>query len=162
MTTANDVLIEHHQGLREMMRRFDEMAGAPVSERRRHLNVLSSELQIHEQIEDELYYPAIRDISPLVWTAHAEHRQLEDQLAVVLRTPIGAEPFPDEWRTLVHTLEGHATEEETEMFPEVAAYLDAAKLEAVGQALHARQAQLRASRLTRARHWLKRETLRRL
>ncbi|HEX5295970.1 MAG TPA: hypothetical protein VFW50_03190 [Streptosporangiaceae bacterium] len=77
-------------------------------------------------------------------------------------TPLDSEPFPDEWRTLVHTLEGHATEEETGMFPEAGAYLGTDELQALGQALQARQAQLRRSRLVQARHWLKRETLRRL
>lgn len=48
------------------------------------------------------------------------------------------------------------------MFPEVAAYLDTGRLRALGQALQARQGQLRRSRLVQARHWLKRETLRRL
>src|SRR5947209_6922784 len=84
-----------------MMRRFDELLSAPVPDRRQLLNTLSAEIQIHEQLEDELYYPAVRDLTPLVMLAHAEHRQLEDQLAVVLRTPLDSEPFPDEWRTLV-------------------------------------------------------------
>jgi hypothetical protein len=48
------------------------------------------------------------------------------------------------------------------MFPEAGAYLDAGQLQALGQALQTRQAQLRRSRLVQARHWLKRETLRRL
>lgn len=131
-----------------------------MRDRRPLLNTLSAELQIHEQIEDELYYPAVRDLTPLVWLAHAEHRQLEDQLAVVLRTPLDSELFPDEWRTLVYLLEGRATEEETGLFPEAGAYLDVGKLQALGQALQTRQAQLRHSRLIQARHWLKRETLR--
>ena len=65
-----------------------------MRDRRPLLNTLSAELQIHEQIEDELYYPAVRDLTPLVWLAHAEHRQLEDQLAVVLRTPAGQRTLP--------------------------------------------------------------------
>jgi hypothetical protein len=162
VTDAHEVLIDHHRALRTMMRRFDELLSAPVQDRRQLLNTLSAEMQIHEQIEDELYYPAVRDLTPLVWLAHAEHRQLEDQLAVVLRTPLDGEPFPDEWRILVRTLEGHATEEETDMFPEAGAYLDAGQLHALGHALQTRQAQLRRSRLVQARHWLKRETLRRL
>lgn len=162
VTDAHEVLIDHHRVLRMMMRRFDEIFSAPAQDRRQLLNTLSAEMQIHEQIEDELYYPAVRELTPLVWLAHAEHRQLEDQLAVVLRTPLDSEPFPDEWRSLVHILEGHATEEETDMFPEAGAYLGTDKLQALGQALQARQAQLRRSRLVQARHWLKRETLRRL
>ena len=39
---------------------------------------------------------------------------------------------------------------------------DAGTLQELGQALQTRRAQLRRSRLVQARHWLKRETLRRL
>ena len=39
------------------------------------------------RIEDELFYPAVQAASKLVAIAHAEHRQVFDQLAVVLRTP---------------------------------------------------------------------------
>ena len=41
------------------------------------------ELDIHMRIEDDLFYPAVSEASSLVAIAHAEHRQVWDQLAVV-------------------------------------------------------------------------------
>ena len=45
------------------------------------------ELDIHFRIEDDIYYPALAAASRLIAIAHAEHRQVIDQLAVLLRTP---------------------------------------------------------------------------
>jgi hypothetical protein len=40
------------------------------------------ELDIHFRIEDDLYYPALGAATKLIAVAHAEHRQVIDQLSV--------------------------------------------------------------------------------
>ena len=49
--------------------------------------------------------------------AHAEHRQVFDQLAVLLRTAPSAPQYDDEWQSFVTVLDAHATEEERDPCP---------------------------------------------
>lgn len=158
---ADEVLVGHHMVLRSLLEQLTDSSRAEVELRRELLDRLVAELSIHAQIEDEIFYPAVRAVSPLVGIAHAEHRQLDDQLATVLRTDPGGERFAEEVRVLRSSLEHHAGEEETEMFPQSQA-LGEAELEALGDRLRSRLEQLRGSRLTELRLTLKRETLRRL
>ena len=95
------------------------------------LNALIDELVVHVHLEDELFYPAVRAVSPMVAVALAEHRQIDDHLAATLQTdPTGAR-FDDEMAALAASIEGHAGEEEREMFPQSHTLGDVA-LEALG------------------------------
>lgn len=159
---ATEVLVAHHNELRALLRELAQVPPESRQERRRVLGVAMSELSIHEQIEDEIFYPAMRDISALVSIAHAEHRQLSDQLAVVLRSDgPGGDRFAEDLRSLTAAVEHHAGKEESDMFPEVVRKVPADELEAIGDRLSARLETLRRSRLTRLRLRLKREVVRR-
>jgi hypothetical protein len=113
------------------------------------------------QIEDELFYPAIAEVSTLLGQSHAQHRQIDDQLAVVLRTDPASEDFAVELDMLASTLDHHAGEEEDLMFFQAQA-LGSARLAALGDRMVHRRQKLRDSRLNAIRIRLKRETLRRL
>lgn len=158
---ATEVLRAHHDQLRGLMRTVGR-AELPTIERERVLDELVAELSLHEQIEDEVFYPAMRDVSALVTISHAEHRQLDDQVVVVLRIGATSERFAEELGVLVSAFEHHAGLEETEMFPEVEAKLDQAWLDELGRRLAARLERLRGSALTRARLRAKRTLIRRL
>lgn len=90
------------------------------------LDSLVSEFRVHVKIEDELSYPAVRDVTPLFAISQAEHRQIDDQLAVVLRTDTGGPDFLTELNMLIATLEHHAGEEERVMIPQSHALGEAA------------------------------------
>lgn len=157
---ADDVLIEDHDELRGLLGQLTESTPADSGLRRELLNDLVDVLTVHVQIEDELYYPAIAEVSTLLGAAHAEHRQIDDQLAVVLRSDTAGSDFHTEVTMLADTLEHHAGEEESLMFVQGRA-LGAPTLADLGDRMQRRRAQLRASRITRTRTRLKREILRR-
>ena len=102
------------------------------------------ELDIHMRIEDDLFYPAMQAASTLVAIAHAEHRQVFDQLAVVLRTPTDAADYDDEWRAFVTVLDAHADEEERDLCPAPVQMSDD-ELNALGDAMRQRIDELRES-----------------
>jgi Hemerythrin HHE cation binding domain len=154
---ADEVLIAHHDVLRGLLRTLAEATDAPS--RRRLREEFLAELEIHAQIEDELFYPAVRDVSPLLSIAHAEHRQIDDQLATVMRTPPDAPGFVTEVRMLESTLHHHTFEEEQRMFPQSHA-LGEERLEELGRRLQERQRELTRSGGMRLIVRLKRATLR--
>lgn len=157
---AAEVLVAHHDDLRALLRRLGRPAAG--EERRGLLTELVAELSMHEQLEDEIYYPAVAHLCALVPIAHAEHRQMNDQLAALLRVDPAGPRFGPELAALTAAIEHHAGKEEREMFPEAAAKLDEGAQHELGGRLAARLDQLRASRLTRLRLQAKAAVLRRL
>lgn len=158
---ADQVLVDHHHVLRGLLRQLVDTTDDEVARRRQLLDTLVAELFVHTQIEDEIFYPAVRDVSPLLSQAHAEHRQIDEQLAAVMRTPLASPEVVVEARMLLATVHHHTQEEELGMFVQAQA-LGPQRLEELGGQLQARQRELEASRLARMMIWLKQQTLRRV
>ena len=156
---ADEVLTAHHDVLRGLLRQLAETADDQTADRGRLREELLRELEVHTQIEDELFYPAVRDVSPLLAVAHAEHRQIDDQLATVMRTALDDPEFTTEVRMLESTLRHHTFEEEERMFPQSHA-LGEERLEQLGRQLQERQRELDRSGAMRLVVRLKRFTLR--
>lgn len=146
---AYDVLFEHHKVLRGLCEKISAMA-PDTDERQDALDELLIELDIHMRIEDDLFYPAVSAASELVAIAHAEHRQVWDQLAVLLRIPPTAPGYEDEWHSFVTVLDAHASEEERDLCP-APVDLDDSLLDALGSRMIERIAELRHSTLNRLR-----------
>ena len=146
---AYDVLFEHHKVLRGLCEKITAIP-PNTDERQEALDELLIELDIHMRIEDDLFYPAVSAASELVAIAHAEHRQVWDQLAVLLRTPPTAPQYEDEWNSFVTVLDAHATEEERDLCP---APIDLSEdmLDILGDRMVERIAQLRQSTIHKLR-----------
>jgi hemerythrin-like domain-containing protein len=158
---ADDVLIEDHDNLRDVLGQLKATTNEDAGRRRDLIDQLTEVLTVHVQIEDELFYPAIAEVSTLLGASHAQHRQIDDQLAVVLRTDPATDDFATELDMLASTLEHHAGEEEELMFFQAEA-LGTARLATLGEQMERRRQQLRESSLNAIRIRVKRETLRRL
>ncbi|TYP90767.1 hemerythrin domain-containing protein [Blastococcus xanthinilyticus] len=156
---ADEVLTAHHDVLRGLLRDLAETTADELERREQLRDRLLRELEIHTQIEDELFYPAVVDVSPLLSLAHAEHRQIDDQLATVMRTAPDDPEFVVEVRMLEKTLRHHTMEEEQRMFPQSHA-LGAERLEELGRQLEDRQRELTRSGGMRLMIRLKRAVLR--
>ena len=125
---------------------------AGTAERQAYLDEMLVELDIHLRIEDDIYYPALAAASRLIAIAHAEHRQVIDQLAVVLRTPPTASQYEYECETFKIVLEAHADEEERDMIPVPASVeISDDELDALGAEMVARIEQLRRSTIEKLR-----------
>ncbi|BCZ20726.1 hemerythrin domain-containing protein [Mycobacterium senriense] len=146
---AYEVLFEHHNALRGLCAKITDMP-PDSAERQDTLDELLIELDIHMRIEDDLFYPAVAEASTLVAIAHAEHRQVWDQLAVLLRTSPAAPQYADEWRSFVTVLDAHASEEERDLCP---APIDLSEdmLDALGNRMLERMIQLHRSPINRFR-----------
>jgi nitrite reductase/ring-hydroxylating ferredoxin subunit/uncharacterized membrane protein len=150
---ADEVLIEHHQLLRRL---FERIAATPPGDpqRRDLLRTLAAELEVHEYIEDHLFYPAVRPVSEDVPIAHAEHRQLSDLLAMTLKLDTATPEFEAHLRALHAAVDHHAGSEERSMFVH-ARRLGEARLRELGGALEAMLEEQRTSRFRRAFRELK-------
>ncbi|HZU48437.1 MAG TPA: hemerythrin domain-containing protein [Mycobacterium sp.] len=146
---AYEVLFDHHKVLRGLCKKITAIP-PDTDERREALDELLIELDIHMRIEDDLFYPAVSAASKLVAIAHAEHRQVWDQLAVLLRTPPTAPEYEEEWHSFVTVLDAHASEEERDLCPPPID-LSNEVLETLGNRMAERIDQLRQSTVNKLR-----------
>lgn len=158
---ATQVLCEHHEVLRGIIDRLLRTSRDEVDQRRALCDELYREMQIHERIEEDIFYPEISEIHPTVDVSWSEHRQMTDQIGALLRADPRSAQFEEELRVMRDVLEAHARlDEEQDMFPEVERLMDEARLVEIGERLQQRQQQMRSSKLVRARHWLERMAMR--
>ncbi|HEV7265650.1 MAG TPA: DUF2231 domain-containing protein [Falsiroseomonas sp.] len=144
---ADEVLAAHHDLFRELLARIEEMHREDP-ERRDLLRVLAAELDMHEQIEDHIFYPAVAEVSPDVPIAHSEHRQLSDLLAKTLKLNTASTAFEAHLRALRAAVDHHAGSEEHSMFRH-AQRLGDARLRELGHALERMLEELRGSHTRR-------------
>ncbi|WP_404383155.1 DUF2231 domain-containing protein [Caenispirillum salinarum] len=144
---AIHVLSLHHGLMRTL---FDLVAATPPEgdARLAVLDELAGEMDMHEKIEHEIFYPAARRVTGMVPSAGAEHRQLADQLAILLTLDTASSEFDAHLRALRNAVEHHAGTEEREMFP-AARSLGRTELRSLGRALADRLEDLRRARTQR-------------
>jgi hemerythrin superfamily protein len=104
------------------------------------------ELEVHTAIEEEVFYPAVRqagggDLNELTDESLEEHHVVDVLMAEIRRLDPSDDAFAAKMTVLMENVEHHAGEEEEEMFPDVANLLDAQALEALGVELEAAKLQ---------------------
>lgn len=123
-------------------------------ERRDLLHRLASELEIHENIEDKIFYPAVQPVSEDVSIAYSVHQVLTDQLTATLKLSTASPAFDEYIRALHEAVDRHASSEETSMFLE-AQRLGESRLRELGHELEMMMEEERSSRYKRTFRELK-------
>lgn len=108
---------------------------------------ICSELSVHAQIEEEIFYPAVKAALKdklLVPEARVEHASLKDLIAQIEGVEPDGELYDAKVKVLSEYVKHHVKEEQNEMFPKAkAASLDLVEL---GARMAARKADLLAAR----------------
>jgi hypothetical protein len=113
-----------------------------VETRRRLLHAIEHRLTTHARIEEDLFYPAVKELATenaeeMVAKALQEHRVVGLVLAELLGVDPADERFEVDMTVLEGLVEHHTEEEEREMF-RLAEKLDEAQLEELGDQMAAR------------------------
>lgn len=146
---ACEVLDADHIAVKHLFVEYARLATAPdkaAGERDRAALALKicDELTVHAQIEEEIFYPALREASPdaaaLLDEAQAEHQEARQMIAQ-LKAMGRADPAMDERvAELNRAIEHHVKEERDELFPR--ARSSGLDLDALGDRLRERQREL--------------------
>jgi hemerythrin superfamily protein len=104
------------------------------------------ELEVHTAIEEEVFYPAVRqagggELNELTDESLEEHHVVDVLMAEIRRLDSSDDAFAAKMVVLMENVEHHAGEEEDEMFPDVANLFDAPALETLGTELEAAKLQ---------------------
>ena len=139
------LLASDHRKVEALFSQFEKARGAPAKEKL--VRQICTELKVHAQIEEEIYYPEIRGKveEDALDEAYVEH----DSAKLLINELEAAEPDEDFYdakvKVLQELIEHHVKEEEKErdnLFQQTrAADID---LEALGERLAARKAELKA------------------
>ena len=142
-----DLLIADHNRFRGTFARFQAAHESEnVAEMASLAAHLSQDLVIHTTIEEDIFYPAIHDLSEEIGETVDEGLE-EHHVADVLDAEIKAlAPGDDAWvakmTVLIESVEHHIDEEESELFPAVRSATDADLRQQLGQKMDARRKQM--------------------
>jgi len=149
---AIDLLKQDHDHVEKAFKEFEKMDRQDAEACRRLIERVCEELSVHTTLEEEIFYPAVRegiDDEDLMNEAAVEHetaRMLIEQLQNM------APDDPNYFATftvLGEYVRHHVKEEQNEMFP--AARKSGIDLAALGERLRARREELTAQEETVAR-----------
>jgi hemerythrin superfamily protein len=115
------LLIADHRSVKALFQQFEELAGQEDVGDRKALLVdrICTELTVHAQVEDELFYPAVRAAigdDALMDEADIEHASAEDLIAQLEDMEPGDDHFDARVTVLGEYVDHHVREEEEEMF----------------------------------------------
>ena len=141
---ATDLLQKDHAAVMTLFAELERPTTPTGQSRRELIEKLATELEVHAEIEHEIFYPAMREIDGaerLVEGAEQEHQEIRELLAEVL----GMDHTDGELEGRIGDLQTavlhHATAEEQGMFRR-AKELDAEDLERLGEELAYRKREL--------------------
>jgi len=144
-TDALALLKHDHRQVLPLLRALKD---APPSRRERLLEQVEHALQTHTKIEEEIFYPAFRDMAAndddrqMYQEALEEHHAVDVILHEVSAGKHDSDVFSGRVKVLKEMVEHHAEEEESEMFPRARKLFPASELKRLGEEMQARKRSL--------------------
>lgn len=132
---ALTLLKQDHKMVKKMLAEGEETTERAEKTRTELFARLKSELEIHERIEEEVLYPALRDhpkSKEIAYEAYEEHHVVDEILAELEMTPTDDPQWAAKFTVAKENLEHHIEEEEGEMFPKARQILSDEELEEMG------------------------------
>jgi hemerythrin-like domain-containing protein len=148
---AIELLKEDHVKVKQLLEQVSGTTERAAKTRTELLKKIATELEVHTALEEEIFYPALREAGgkdelKMFHEAKEEHRAVT---ALVLPDLLDTEPasveFSGRIKVLKELLEHHIEEEESEMFPDASDLLGEEELMNLGQKMKDRKKDLRAS-----------------
>jgi hemerythrin-like domain-containing protein len=139
---ALKLLKDDHDKVKKMLEEGDSTTERAVKTRTELFTKLKGELQVHEAIEEELFYPALKqhaEAKEIVLEAYEEHDVVNTILGELEMTPVEDETWAAKFTVMKENLEHHIEEEEGEMFKQARKVLDESELDALGDQMQSRK-----------------------
>jgi hemerythrin-like domain-containing protein len=148
---AIQLLKDDHKKVKGLLAELEATTARGTKKRTQLLATIATELRVHTKIEEEIFYPALREAGEksedekMYFEALEEHRAAGELVLPDLeRTEPTSEKFSGRAKVLKELVEHHADEEEKEMFPRARKLLTTSELNALGAQLAARKRELLA------------------
>jgi hypothetical protein len=146
---ALKLLEQDHQKVKKLMGEIEKTTERAVKTREQLFNKLVEELTVHEKIEQQIFYPAVKEratskkLEELVNESYEEHHFVDIVKTEIESTPFDSEQWAAKFKVMMENIEHHAFEEEEgEMFPKVRRAFKKDELESIGARMEELKEQL--------------------
>ncbi len=141
---AIKLLTDDHAALKKLLEQGDQTTERGIKTRTELLARMKTELTAHEVIEEEIFYPALKEhpkAKELVLEAYEEHHVVDKVMAELEQTSVEDEVWGAKFTVMKENIEHHIEEEEGEMFPQARQVFDKDELLALGERMATRKAE---------------------
>jgi iron-sulfur cluster repair protein YtfE (RIC family) len=139
------MLKQDHDEVKALFEKLDKTTERAEVTRADGLEQLRQKLDMHETIEEEILYPALKEYAKtkaITLEAYEEHHVVDMVMAELEATPVDDETWAAKLTVAKENVEHHIEEEEDQMFKQARQVMDDTELGALGDRMAARKEQL--------------------
>ena len=132
---ALTLLKADHDKVKKMLADGEDTTERAEKTRTELFERLKEEMLIHERIEEEIFYPALKShpkARDIVLEGYEEHHVVDEIMGELEATDVTDETWGAKFKVMKENIEHHIEEEEGEMFKKARQVFDADELEALG------------------------------
>jgi hemerythrin-like domain-containing protein len=139
---AITMLTEDHRAVRKLLSELESTTERGVKTREELFSRLKADLTVHEIIEEEIFYPALKEhpkAKDIVLEAYEEHNVVDTLMGELSSLPVDDERWGAKAKVMQENIEHHIEEEEGDMFKKARQVFDEAELEELGERMARRR-----------------------
>ncbi len=132
---AITLLMDDHKRVKKMLADGEETTERAEKTRTEIFARLKEEMLIHERIEEEIFYPALKQhpkAKDIVLEGFEEHHVVDEIMGELETTDVTDEQWGAKFKVMKENIEHHIEEEEGEMFKKARAAFTDDELEVLG------------------------------
>jgi hemerythrin-like domain-containing protein len=145
---AIQLLKDDHDKMKKLLTETEQTTERGAKTREELFTKIKEELTVHEAIEEEIFYPALKDhpkAKEITLEAYEEHHVVDMVMAEIEGVPFDDEKWSAKFKVIKENIEHHIEEEENEMFKQARDVFEKRELEDLGDRMMARKEQLLAA-----------------
>jgi hemerythrin-like domain-containing protein len=145
---ALTLLMDDHDKVKKLLEELEATTERGVRTREELFTKIKRELTVHEIIEEEIFYPALKQhprAKEIVLEGYEEHDVVDTLMGELSALPYDDETWGPKAKVMKENIEHHIQEEENEMFEKARSVFDRAELNDLGEAMEARKAEAMAA-----------------
>jgi hemerythrin-like domain-containing protein len=124
-----------HDKVKKMLDEGETTTERGIKTRTELLQTLKLEMVVHERIEEEIFYPALKEhpkARDIVLEGYEEHHVVDEIMGELEATDVSDETWGAKFKVMKENIEHHIEEEEGEMFRNARQVFDRQELEDLG------------------------------
>jgi len=132
---AISLLKSDHDRVKKLLEEGDSTTERGVKTRTELFQTLKKEMMVHERIEEEIFYPALKQhpkAKEIVLEGYEEHHVVDEIMGELEKTDVSDEKWGAKFKVMKENIEHHIEEEEGDMFIKARQILSAEELTDLG------------------------------
>jgi hemerythrin-like domain-containing protein len=145
---AIQLLKDDHERMKKLLTELESTTERGTKTREELFAKAKEELTVHEAIEEEVFYPALKEhpkAKEIVLEAYEEHGVVDMVMTEIEGLAFDDERWGAKFKVMKENIEHHIDEEEKEMFKQARDVFSKEELEELGERMTARKEQLLAA-----------------